>query len=113
MPAHPLSLEGPGGFGAKIENRVRMGTRLKSSFSIGIYNGRASGNNSQCAKKIQADLKRKINKSNAIVLQGSVMWFGNNRFTQLGLGHQHSITNGTFLSSKIQYADKENGTINL
>jgi hypothetical protein len=113
MAKSPLSLDGPSSIGAKIENRIKLRPRLKASFSAGLCHGYVSGGISPGAKKIQFDLKRKINNSNTISLQGSTMWLGNNRSSSIRIGYQQNITPGTFLSSMIQYSDKEHGVIDL
>merc|ERR1712057_10390 len=112
MPDHPLSLKGPGAFGVKVENRIRLGQELKTSFAIGLCKGRASVGNSQSAKSFQGNIKKKINKSNRISAQGSIMWLGNNRTIQLELSHQQSITPETTLTTRMQYSNKGPGVIN-
>merc|ERR1711959_648932 len=73
---------------------------------MGLCNGRASGGNSQSGKK-------KINNFNSVTAEGSVLWLANNRIIKLEVGHQQNITPETILSSKLQYSDKENGSINI
>merc|ERR1711904_335796 len=80
---------------------------------MGFCRGHASGGNHQTGKKIHFDLEKKANGFRTLYFQGSIVWLGNTRFLQLGAGHQQNITSETTLSSKIQYSDKEDSSINL
>jgi len=114
MPVNPMTLVGPKTFGAKIENRMKLGRKLKFSLAIGLCVGTGQGiKKTQNANSFQGDIIKKIDKSNTLTLTGSLMRLGNETTTRVGVGHQQNVTPETTLTTRIKYVNKESGTFNV
>ena len=67
-----MPLKGPWTYGAKVEDRIKLGEGMKASVGFGLCSAR-SGAMRQSAKSLQAEIKRKTDKNSQTSAQGR--WF--------------------------------------